>query len=66
MKLYEDQIEVHTKKLKGIIKTSVEVQQKFGLRGKDLIECLTSIRKFAKDIKAATEMYAPLISVLKG
>ncbi|XP_054152702.1 uncharacterized protein LOC128951479 [Oppia nitens] len=57
-KLYEE--------IDDIDRDALEAYSKYGLQGNTLVDCLISVRTFAKSIKPGASAYSPLYSILTG
>jgi len=62
----QKKIDVLYSKIKELDKTSSNVEGMVGLKGSTLIDFLVAVRTFAKSVKNAAEVYAPLVSILTG
>lgn len=66
MKYLQVQIDNLHKKLEEIDKKEIDTENRIGLHGNTLIQCLIEVRTFAKSIKGGASAYAPLVSILNG
>lgn len=53
-------------KLNELSNEQCRVEQKIGLSGNALMECLIHIHKYSREIKDGSNAYAPLVSILQG
>jgi len=62
----EQKIKDCVKKIEDIRKLADQTENDFGMKGSALLQCLSSIRNFAKADQRALKLWQPLITVLEG
>ncbi|XP_054152701.1 uncharacterized protein LOC128951478 [Oppia nitens] len=62
----DKQINKLYKEIDDIDRDALEAYSKYGLQGNTLVDCLISVRTFAKAIKPGASAYSPLYSILTG